>query len=165
LEDAIHIRSFEQRDYEACAKIYQAGLDTGIATFETQVPNWETWNAKFCKECRYVAEAQSTVVGWIMLSPFSKRLVYKGVAEVTLYVALESQGKQIGTRLLNKLIEESEISGFWTLQAKIFTTNKASIKLFEKNGFRIVGLRERLGKRDGVWHDNMLLERRSDLIN
>ena len=158
------IRLFQKEDYSACAKIYKIGMDTGIATFETKVPDWDAWNAKFLPQCRFVAEADYEIVGWCALSPFSSRNVYSGVAEVTIYIASEAQGMGIGKKLLQHLITESEQAGFWTLQAKIFPENKASVKLHENCGFRVVGTREKLGMRDGVWYDNVLLERRSDLI-
>lgn len=159
-----YIRLFQKEDYVACAKIYKEGMDTGIATFETIVPDWEVWDAKFLSQCRFVAEAEDTVLGWCALSPFSSRKVYSGVAEVTIYIASEAQGMGIGKKLLEQLVTESEGAGFWTLQARIFPENIASIKLHEKCGFRVVGTREKLGMRDGVWYDNVLLERRSDLI-
>ena len=157
------IRSFTKHDYEACAQIYEEGMATGIATFETHVPNWEQWDAKFLKTCRLVAQDEETVVGWCALTPFSNREVYRGVAEVTLYIASQYRGEGIGKQLLQALIDESEAVGFWTLQAKIFTTNTASIQLHKNCGFRIVGVRKKLGKRDGIWHDNMLLERRNHI--
>ena len=156
----VHIRLFQKEDYSACAKIYKTGMETGIATFETNVPDWEQWNAKFLAQCRFVAEADHKVVGWSALSPFSSRNVYSGVAEITIYIAPEAQGMGIGKELLQHLVRESEHAGFWTLQAKIFPENTTSIKLHEKCGFRVVGTREKLGMRDGIWYDNVLLERR-----
>lgn len=160
----IQIRSFQKEDYSACAKIYKVGMDTGIATFETKVPDWEKWNTKFLSQCRFVAEANLSIIGWCALSPFSTREVYKGVAEVTIYIAEKAQKKGIGKLLLQHLVKESEILGFWTLQARIFTENTASIVLHEKCGFRKVGIREKLGQRDGIWYDNILLERRSKKV-
>ncbi|GGG22363.1 phosphinothricin N-acetyltransferase [Dokdonia pacifica] len=160
----IQIRLFQKNDYSACAKIYKDGMDTGIATFETKVPDWDTWNAKFLKQCRFVAEANQTILGWCALTPFSSRKVYKGVAEVTIYVAKEAQQKGIGKLLLQHLIKESEKANFWTLQAKIFPENIASIKLHESYGFRKVGVRKKIAMRGGIWYDNVLLERRSHQI-
>ncbi|MEP0263199.1 N-acetyltransferase family protein [Dokdonia sp.] len=159
----IQIRLFRKEDYSACAKIYKTGMDTGIATFETKVPDWETWDAKFLASCRFVVEDDNEIIGWCALSPFSTREVYRGVAEVTIYIAVKAQQKGIGKRLLQHLITESETSGFWTLQARIFTENIASIVLHEKCGFGKVGIREKLGQREGVWYDNVLLERRSKI--
>ena len=158
-----HIRSFRKEDYPACAKIYKEGMSTGIATFETRVPEWKQWNKKFVTACRLVACIDDDIVGWIALSPFSSREVYKGVAEVTLYVASNVRGKGVGKQLLKECIDLSEKNGFWTLQAKIFSLNKPSLQLFENCGFRTVGVREKLGMRDGIWYDNVLMERRSKL--
>ena len=158
-----YIRSFRKEDYPACAKIYEEGMSTGIATFETQVPEWKQWNKKYVTACRLIACIDDEVVGWIALSPFSSREVYKGVVEVTLYVASNARRKGVGKRLLTACIDQSKKEGFWTLQAKIFSLNKASIRLFENCGFRTVGVREKLGMRDGIWYDNVLMERRSKL--
>ena len=163
LLEKVYIRSFRKEDYPACAKIYEEGMSTGIATFETQVPDWEQWNKKFVKACRLVACIDDEVVGWIALSPFSSREVYKGVAEVTLYITSNARGKGVGKQLLKECIDLSENNGFWTLQAKIFSLNKPSLRLFEISGFRTVGLREKLGQRDGKWFDNVLMERRNKL--
>ncbi|WP_336375846.1 GNAT family N-acetyltransferase [Aureisphaera galaxeae] len=147
------------------AAIYQEGLDTGIATFETEVPGWETWNQKFLPVCRYVALANERVIGWCALSATSKRYVYRGVVEDTIYISEAARGQGLGRKLLEYLVRESEKEGFWTLQAAIFPQNKISIQLHEKCGFRIIGTREKVAKRDGIWHDNVLMERRSKKIN
>ncbi len=159
-----NIESFSKEDYPRCAIIYQEGMSSGIATFEINVPDWEDWDAKYLKPCRFVYKNEGVVMGWCALTPFSSREVYKGVAEVTIYIAREMHGKGIGKYLLDHLILESEKAGFWTLQAKIFTQNSASIRLHEKCGFKIVGVRKKLGMRDGFWHDNVLMERRSKLF-
>ena len=161
LLEKVYIRSFKKEDYPACAKIYEEGMATGIATFETRVPDWEQWDLKFLTPCRLVAYLEENIVGWIALTPFSSREVYKGVAEVTLYVASNARGKGVGKRLLKECIDLSEKEGFWTLQAKVFSKNKPSLQLFENCGFRTVGVREKLGMRDGIWYDNVLLERRA----
>lgn len=158
-----NIRSFTKNDYPACAKIYEDGIATGIATFETTVPNWEQWEAKFIAAFTLVVLVDGSIIGWIALSPFSSREVYRGVAEVTLYIDQEARGKGIGKLLLQECIKQSEDGSIWTLQAKIFPQNKPSLSLFEKCGFRVVGVREKLGKRDGIWYDNVLMERRSEL--
>lgn len=163
LLEKVYIRTFKKEDYPACATIYKEGMATGIATFETRVPDWEQWDQKFVSPCRLVACIDDEVVGWIALSPFSSREVYKGVAEVSLYITGDVQKKGVGKRLLIECIDQSEKEGFWTLQAKIFSLNKPSLLLFEKCGFRTVGVRERLGNRDGVWHDNVLMEKRSTI--
>jgi len=164
VKQAIHIRSFTGADYDACTSIYKAGLDTGIATFETEVPDWETWNVKFLKACRFVAEDKGDIMGWCALTPYSFRAVYQGVAEVSIYIASAFQGKGVGKALLLHLISESKKSGFWTLQANIFPQNEASIRLHERCGFKILGVREKIGKRLGIWYDNVLLERRSTVL-
>ena len=160
----LEIRAFNKQDWASVSKIYAEGIATGVATFETKVPSFNVWDEKFIKQCRLVAEVNSKIVGFAVLSQVSKREVYKGVAEVTVYVATNERGKGIGKRLLETLVIESEKKGFWTLQAGIFSANKASIELHKKCGFRVVGIREKIGKRGGKWHDNHFLERRSKLI-
>lgn len=149
-----------EEHFKEVSEIYAQGLATGIASFETQIPTWKSWNTKFLSQCRYVVIAQNKVIAWCALSPISNRAVYKGVVENTIYVAPSHQGKGIGKTLLEHLITESENYGFWTLQASIFPKNQASIKLHEKAGFRIVGTREKIARRNGIWHDNVLMERR-----
>lgn len=158
------IRHFKENDWNSIARIYAEGIATGIATFETKVPDWKTWNDKYIKTCRVVAEVETQVEGFAVLSQASKRSVYKGVAEVSVYVSKEHQGEGIGEQLLKQLIKESETHGFWTLQAGIFSENKASIKLHEKCGFRIVGVRKKIAQLNGKWYDNQFLERRSNII-
>ena len=160
----MNIRSFIKKDWASVSRIYAKGLATGIATFETEVPSFEVWNSKFINSCRLVAEIDNEVVAFAVLSQVSKREVYKGVAEVTVYVDDKNQGKGIGYLLLTELVKCSEQNGFWTLQAGVFSQNIASIKLHEKCGFRVVGVRERIGKRNGKWYDNHFLERRSKSI-
>jgi L-amino acid N-acyltransferase YncA len=155
------IRIFEEKDWTSVSEIYAQGIATGIATFETKVPSYDVWNEKFIKTCRLVAVDGNQVVGFAVLSQVSKREVYKGVAEVTIYITESQRGKGIGKQLLDELVIESENEGFWTLQAGIFSLNEASIELHKKCGFRIVGLREKIGKRNSIWHDNVLMERRS----
>ena len=160
----IRVRPLLKEDWDSVSKIYKEGMATGIATFETRIPSWTEWDEKHIESCRIVAELDSFVVGFAVLSQVSKREVYKGVAEVTLYISKNHRGKRIGELLLNALIIESEKHGFWTLNAAIFSENTKSIHLHEKCGFRIVGVREKLGQRYGKWHDNYLLERRSKTI-
>lgn len=136
------------------------GMSTGIATFETVVPSWEEWNDKFIQPCRFVGLVENQVVAWCALSMVSKRQVYKGVAEDTIYIAKEFQGKGFGRLLLKHLIVASEQVGFWTLQAGIFAENLSSIQLHKNCGFRVVGIREKIAQRDGIWYDNVLMERR-----
>lgn len=159
------LRPLVKTDWKCVAKIYEEGLATGIATFETKIPDWNDWTDKYISSCRLVAEIDGKVVGFAVLSKVSIREVYNGVAEVTLYISEQYRGKQIGEKLLNELIVESEAEGFWTLTAAIFFENLASINLHKKCGFRIVGLREKLGQRNGTWHDNYLMERRSKKVS
>lgn len=147
--------------YPAVRRIYEEGLATGIATFETQSLDWEAWDKKYLPVCRLVAMLVGEVVGWAALTPYSKREVYRGVGEVAIYIGEKNRGIGIGQALLKHLISSAETSGFWTLQAVIFAQNKASISLHEQAGFRVVGFRERIAQRDSVWHDNVLMEWRS----
>jgi phosphinothricin acetyltransferase len=156
------IRPLIASDYPQVAAIYKKGLATGIATFETMVPAWNSWNQKFLECCRYVLENKGEVIGWCTLSSVSIRKVYHGVAEDTIYIDPDYQGKSLGKMLLQYLITESEKNGFWTLQAVIFSQNKSSIALHKSCGFRKIGIREKIAKRDGKWHDNVIMERRSE---
>jgi len=163
-QSVIELRPFQKEDFNVISKIYKQGIATGIATFETEIPNWELWDSKYIKPCRIVAIVDNTVVGFAVLSKASKRNVYKGVAEVSVYVSTDLRGKGIGEKLLNQLIKESETNGFWTLQAGIFSENRPSINLHLKCGFRIVGIRKKIGKLNGVWHDNHFLEKRTNKL-
>ncbi len=163
MSTSTQIRNMTAADWSAVSRIYQEGLDTGIATFETQVPTYEVWDEKHHPFCRYVVHKDDVILGWLALSPVSHRHVYRGVAEVSLYVSAAARGQGVGKMLFQKLIPESEKMGLWTLQSGIFAQNKASIGLHLKMGFREIGLRRRVAKRDGIWHDNMLMERRSEL--
>lgn len=158
------IRPLIESDFPQVASIYKKGMDTGIATFETKVPSWDLWDKKFIQKCRFVIEDHGKVIGWCALSNVSKREVYKGVAEDAIYIAPEYQGEKNGIVLLDHLISESEKNGFWTLYAAIFPQNKVSIALHKSCGFRIIGLRERIAQREGIWYDNILMERRSQLF-
>ena len=160
----MNIRPLIASDYPQVATIYKKGLATGIATFETEVPDWNTWNLKFLECCRYVLENNDVVIGWCTLSSVSKRKVYHGVAEDTIYIDPDYQGKNLGKMLLQHLITESEKNGFWTLQATIFFQNKSSIALHKSCGFREIGIREKIAKRNGKWHNNVIMERRSELF-
>lgn len=151
-------------DWPVISKIYAEGIATGIATFEKEVPAYPTWDHAHLKLCRLVATKGKKVLGWAALSPVSSRCVYGGVAEVSVYVAKKSRGLGVGKLLLEELIQQSEKEGLWTLQSGIFPENEASIKLHGQVGFRFIGKRERVGKLDGVWKDNLLFERRSKII-
>ena len=141
--------------------IYENGIATGNATFQTSAPEWEEWNKTHVQTCRLVAFEENKIVGWAALTPVSSRCVYAGVAEVSVYVADWARGKGIGSALLAALITESELQNFWTLQAGIFPENTASVKMHESAGFRVIGKRERIGQMNGTWRDTLLLERRS----
>lgn len=160
----IRLRTMTKNDWPSVAEIYKQGIETGNATFETEIPAWEKWNAGHLPGCRIVATIDDSVIAWAALSPVSGRCVYAGVAEVSVYVADKFQGLKIGTKLLERIISESERGGIWTLQAGIFPENKASIKMHENLGFRTVGSRELIGKMEGIWRDTLLLERRSKVV-
>ena len=160
----MNIRPLIASDFPQVAAIYKKGLATGFASFETKVPDWNTWNLKFLDCCRFVLVLNDKVIGWCALSNVSKRKVYSGVAEDTIYIDRDYQGKSLGKKLLLHLISESKKNGFWTLQAAIFSQNKSSIALHKACGFREIGIREKIAKRDGKWHDNVLMERRNKLF-
>jgi phosphinothricin acetyltransferase len=151
-------------DWPAVSAIYADGIETRNATFETEVPSWESWDATHLAEHRVVARDGHNVLGWAALSPYSDRGAYGGVAEVSVYVEKGARGRGVGRILLEALIESSESAGTWTLQAGIFPENLASLKLHRTCGFRVVGVRERIGQLDGEWRDVVLLERRSKEI-
>ncbi len=144
-------------------EIYQHGIDTGNATFETSVPGWDKVNEKFLAHSRLVAIDNELVLGWAALGAVSSRACYSGVAEVTIYVHKNHQGKGIGKQLLNRLIEESELNGIWTLLSVIHEENRASIHLHEQCGFRVIGYRERIAQLNGTWRTTVMMERRSKL--
>jgi phosphinothricin acetyltransferase len=146
------------------ARIYEAGIATGNATFETKVPDWDSWDKAHRKDCRLVAKIDNKIAGWAALSNVSDRCVYSGVAEVSIYVDSEFRGMGIGDKLMDALIKESELNGIWTLQAGIFPENTGSIKLHHKYGFTTVGTRKSLGKLRNKWRDVLLLERRSKIV-
>lgn len=159
------IREMQPSDGEKVIEIFQEGIDGGNATFEQNVPTWEAWDNKFFKICRFVLEDENeNIVGWAALQPISNRDCFKGVAEVSIYLKNEFQGKGLGKMLLRKLILDSEEHEFWTLQSGIFPENEASINVHLNLGFRKVGTRERIGQMNGVWRDVILLERRSAVV-
>ena len=155
------VRPMLPADWPTVARIYREGIDTGNATFETDVPDWPAWDAAHLESCRLVVEAGDEVVAWAALSPVSRRHVYRGVAEHSVYVSPQVRGKGVGRELLSALITDSEDAGIWTLQTAIFPENEASIALHTAVGFRIVGTRERVGSHHGRWRDVVLMERRS----
>jgi L-amino acid N-acyltransferase YncA len=143
--------------------IYEQGIATGHATFQTAAPEWKEWDKSHISSPRLVMMEGIKVLGWAALTAVSGRCVYAGVGEVSIYVASEAQGRGIGKQLLAQLIRESEQQDFWTLQAGIFPENKASLHIHEQLGFRILGIRGKIGKMNGVWRDTVLLERRSKI--
>ena len=148
-------------DWPQVAAIYADGIATGRATFETEVPAYSAWDEAHLATPRVVARAGDRIAGWAALAPVSRRPVYAGVADVSVYVAAGGRGRGGGRRLHEELIRRSEAAGSWTLQAGIFPENEASLWLHRSCGFREVGLRERIGRHGGVWRDVLLLERRS----
>lgn len=158
------VEPMRPEDWPVVRDIYRAGLETGHASFEVSVPDWKKWDAKYLRDFRLVARDETgAVVGWAGLTRVSERRVYSGVMEVSVYVAPNARSLGVGEQLLRALIEASERAGVWTLQSGVFPENTASIRLHLKCGFREVGRRERLGRRDGVWRDALLLERRSNV--
>ncbi len=151
-------------DWPAVSEVYAEGLATGFATFETELPSYETWNQDHLADCRFVAEKEGRVAGWAALSPVSDRCVYGGVGEVSVYIGAEYRGLGIGKLLMRHLIAESERLGLWTLQSGIFPENLGSIRLHENTGFRKIGYREKIGKLHGEWKDNVIFERRSKKV-
>lgn len=153
-------------DWPAVSRIYAAGIAGGNATFEHTVPDWEQWRRARAEDpCLVARDSSGEVLGWAALSHTSSRSVYRGVGEVGIYVDPQHAGQGVGRRLLEGLIEASERAGFWTLQAGIFPENAASVALHRRCGFRLVGVRERVGRMaDGRWRDVALYERRSPVV-
>jgi len=151
-------------DWEGVRAIYLEGIASGNATFETDAPPWEKWNASHLKHCRLIARAGERVLGWAALSPVSDRCAYGGVAEVSVYVGSAARGIGVGRGLLEALVQASEQAGIWTLQAGIFPENGASLAIHDRCGFRRIGTRERLGRVGGTWRNVTLLERRSATV-
>jgi phosphinothricin acetyltransferase len=159
----VSIKQFERSHGKAVRDIYGLGIATGNATFETTVPDLDSWLKKFHAELLWVALADGVVVGWAGLQPVSVREVYRGVAEVTIYVHPGHGGKGVGTALMQHLVVESEAAGIWTLYASIFPENTASVRLHKAAGFREIGYRERIAQMHGKWRNTVLYERRSKI--
>lgn len=160
----VHVRALRPEDWPAVRRIYGEGIATGIATFETTVPSRASLDARWLPGHRWVAEIDGVVVGWTALSPVSDRECYAGVAESAIYVDEAYRGRGVGKALIRQQVVEADSAGLWTLQTSIFTENRASIGLHHAAGYRTVGVRERIAQVNGVWHDTVLLERRSDAV-
>ena len=151
-------------DWPAVREIYAQGIATGDATFDTEASDWEHWDAGHLKDCRLVArDGAGEVLAWAALSPVQRKSAYRGVAEGSLYVREDVRHAGVGRALSAAMVEASEAAGIWTVELWIFPENQASIALCESLGFRIVGVRERIGKREGRWRDVVVMERRSEL--
>lgn len=144
--------------------IYQAGVDEGDATFETQAPAWEEFTAAKLPDHQYVATDAGRVLGWVAVSPVSSRCAYAGVVEHSVYVDRAARGRGIGRSLLAALVRSTETAGIWTIQSSLFPENAASRALHRSAGFREVGTRERIAQHHGRWRDTILIERRSPAI-
>lgn len=160
----IQLDTIRVENYKDVQTIYQQGIDTRNATFETSVPDWQKWNDSHLSTCRLTAYINHQMVGWAALSKVSDRCVYQGVAEVSIYIHQDYRGKGIADILMHHLIIESENSGIWSLMAAIFPENISSKNLHLKHGFREIGIREKIAKLDGIWRDTLLMQRRSKLI-
>jgi L-amino acid N-acyltransferase YncA len=158
------IRALQASDGTRVVQIYQQGLDSGAASFETVAPDWHSWHKKYHPFCRLVREQGGEVQGWAALAPISARDCYRGVAEVSIYVAIDQLGKGIGNELMQALVEASENHGVWSLYSSIFPENVATRHLHLRHGFREVGFRERIARQHGRWRDTLILERRSATI-
>jgi L-amino acid N-acyltransferase YncA len=159
---AVLVRELRPDDWVDVAAIYRDGMRSGMATFETELPSWEQWNA--VHSIRVVAEVDERVIGWAALAPVSSRWAYRGVAEASVYVDADARGCGVGTSLLRALVERSEKAGIWTIQTSIFPENAASLRLHHRVGFRVVGVRRAIARRDGLWRDTVLMERRSEVV-
>jgi phosphinothricin acetyltransferase len=160
----VAIEQMDEGDWPAVREIYAEGIATGDATFEERPPSWEEWDCEHLRECRLVARRGERIVGWAALAHVSTRDAYRGVAEVSLYVAGSERGGGVGEALGKALVEASEQAGVWTLEGWIFPENRASLALCESLGCRVVGVRKRLGKMGDRWRDVLLLERRSSIV-
>jgi L-amino acid N-acyltransferase YncA len=159
------IRPMRMEDAAAVLEIYQAGLDTGQASFETAAPTWDSFDAGRLPDHRFVAVADGQVLGWVAVTPVSTRPVYAGVVEHSVYVRPAARGRGVGRLLLEALIASTEKAGIWTIQSGIFPENASSLALHRAAGFRVIGIRERVGRHHGVWRDVVLMERRSPVVD
>jgi L-amino acid N-acyltransferase YncA len=160
----MEVRDLRPGDWPGVARIYEQGIATGNASFETEVPSWEDWDRAHLAGHRFVAEEDGHLAGWIALAPVSGRPCYAGVAEISVYVDEGLRGRGVGSELLATLIESAEHDGIWTLQTSVFPENGTSLALLGRFGFRVVGMRERIGRLHGVWRNTVLVERRSEVV-
>jgi len=144
--------------------IYQAGIDEGNATFETRVPSWSQFAAAKLTDHSYIAAGESGVLGWVAASPVSARPAYAGVVEHSVYVVGHARSLGVGRALLDALIVSTDAAGIWTIQSGVFPENAASLALHKRAGFRVVGIRERIGRHHGRWRDVVFIERRSAVV-
>ena len=158
----VEIAVMDAADWGRVAAIYAEGIATGVATFETETPSWVEWNAAHLSFGRIVARDDGEITGWAALAPISRRACYRGVAEVSVYVASDARGRGVGTALMRRLADDATAGGIWTLQATVFPENEASLALHQRVGFRIVGRRQLIAQLGGIWLDTVLLERRSE---
>ena len=158
------IEALRPEHWPAVAHVYEEGIETRNATFETDVPTWDAWDSSHLPEHRFVALREGEVVGWVAVSAVSSRCVYAGVVENSVYVAESARGHGVGRSLLEALIASTEAAGIWTIQAGMFPENEGSVRLHQALGFEEVGTHKRLGKLDGVWRDVLMLERRSPTV-
>lgn len=158
------IKPLLKKHYSSVKSIFESGISTKNATFTTEAPDWEEWDAQHIPICRFVAIENNKVIGWIALLPFSNVPAYKGVAEISIYIAQEARNKGVGKRLMEALIPEAESNFIWMLHARIFPENVASIALHKHFGFRVVGVFEQIGKLDDKWRNVVLMERRSQIV-
>ena len=160
----VRVDALTAADWAAVSAIYAEGIETRNATFEADVPTWDEWDAAHLPEARIVARRDDEVVGWAALAPVSGRPCYRGVAHNSVYVARGARSQGVGRALLNELVHLAEEAGIWTIETGIFPENLASLQLHLSCGFRVVGVREWLGRLDGTWRDVVFLERRSKEI-
>jgi L-amino acid N-acyltransferase YncA len=158
------MEKIEKKYWPDIKEIYQLGIDTGNATFETAVPSWEIWMNGRLIPCSVVGIIDNQIIGWASISKVSSRRAYKGIGEVSVYVHPNFKMLGLGNALLSEVILRSEKYGLWTLQSSIFPENKGSIAIFQKNGFRKVGIREKISRLNGEWRDVILMERRSNVL-
>ncbi|WP_372751467.1 N-acetyltransferase family protein [Labilibaculum sp.] len=160
----LSIQPMTKESWADVARIYEMGIATKNATFQNEIPDWDSWNKAHSKHCRLVGLVNGKIVVWAALSPISSRPVYAGVAELSVYVDSAYRGKGLGHKMMDAIIKESEEKGIWTLQSGVFPENTGSINLHHKHGFSTIGIKKRIGKMEGKWRDVALLERRSTVV-